>query len=93
MCRSRVLLDYFDEKTNQKCGICDICVAINSKTENFKKHLREELLNRLADKPIFISTFVSQYSKLKELVIIDEIKQLLEENILIKEGDKITLNE
>ncbi len=62
-------------------------------TIDFKKSIRKDLLKRVSLKPIFISTFVAQYSKLKELVIIDEIKQLLEENIVIKEGDKIKLNE
>ena len=93
VCRSILLLDYFNEKTNTSCGICDVCVTNKTNSTDFKNTIKEDLLRSLKVKPIYISTFVAKYSKLKEVAIIEEIKKLLEENILIKEGDKLKLNE
>ena len=93
VCRSILLLDYFNEKTNTSCGICDVCVSNKTNSTDFKNTIKEDLLRSLKVKPIYISTFVAKYSKLKEVAIIEEIKKLLEENILIKEGDKLKLNE
>ena len=93
VCRSILLLDYFNEKTDTSCGICDVCVSNKTNTDDFKDSIKEDLLRSLKIKPIYISTFVAKYSKLKEVAIIEEIKKLLQENILIKEGDKLKLNE
>jgi len=92
-CRSRILLDYFGEQQTEDCGICDLCISKNTGTNEFRNTIREELLNRLKENPIDISTFTAGYSKIKEPVILEEINELLLEEVLIKEGKILKLNE
>ena len=93
VCRSVVLLDYFDEKSSKDCGICDVCISKKTSSEDFRNTIRTKILNRLKTEPINLSSFITQYSKLKEMAILDEIKKLLEENIVHKEGNKLKLND
>jgi ATP-dependent DNA helicase RecQ len=88
-----MLLDYFGEQQTEDCGICDLCISNNTGTNEFRKTIREELLNSLKKNPIDISTFVAGYSKIKEHVILEEINGLLLEETLIKEGKTLKLNE
>jgi len=92
-CRSRILLDYFGEQQTEDCGICDLCISKNTDTNEFRKTIREELLNRLKENPVDISTFIAGYSKIKEPVILEEINELLSEETLIKEGKTLKINE
>ena len=54
VCRSRMLLKYFDETTSDNCGICDVCVA-RKKTglsdEEFE-NIRKEIEGLLSDEGI-----------------------------------------
>lgn len=93
ICRSKVLLDYFGEKQNDDCGVCDVCIKQNSDNKNFRKTIREELLTNLKENPADISTFVSRYSKIKETVVFEEINYLLSEEIIVKDGEKLKIND
>ena len=92
-CRSKILLNYFGEQQTEDCGICDICISNTTNTNEFRKTIRNKLLNSLKENPIDISTFVAGYSKIKEGVIVEEINDLLSEEVLIKEGKMLKLNE
>lgn len=92
-CRSKVLLDYFGEKDSNDCGICDICISNQSNSEEFRKDIQKELLISLKENPIDISIFVSRYSKIKEHSILYIIKELIAEQIIIKEGKTLRINE
>ena len=93
VCRSVVLLDYFDEKSSKDCGICDVCISNKTSSDDFRNTIRAEILKRLKVNTLNMTSFIGQYSKLKEAVILDEIKKLLEENTVLKEGNKLKLND
>ncbi len=43
ICRSKLLLDYFDEKTATNCGICDVCLSSKSSVSDYKS-IAEKIL-------------------------------------------------
>ena len=92
-CRSKVLLDYFGQKDSNDCGICDICISNQSNSEKFRKIIQKELLICLKENPIDMSIFVSRYSKIKQHSILSIIKELIAEQIIIKEGKTLRIND
>ena len=93
ICRSKVLLDYFGEKQSEDCNICDICISKKADSKSFRKDIRNKLLQSVQKNPIDISTFIARYSKIKEQVILDEINNLISEELLLKTGKILKLNE
>ena len=92
-CRSQVLLNYFDEKDSIACGICDICLSNEFDKPEFKKQLRNELLESLKENSVHIPTFVKKFNKIKLKMIINEINLLVESNILVKNGEILRRND
>lgn len=92
-CRSKLLLDYFDEKQNQDCGVCDVCIKIQIDGSDFKLNVKNKLFSILKHNSVDIFTFVNRYSKLKEAAVLDIIEELIKENIIIKEGKTLRFNE
>ena len=81
------------KKSSKDCGICDVCISNKTSSDDFRNTIRAEILKRLKVNTLNMTSFIEQYSKLKEAVILDEIKKLLEENTVLKEGNKLKLND
>jgi ATP-dependent DNA helicase RecQ len=82
VCRSIQLISYFDEKTNIKCGICDICIG-NKKVN--KKQLSSEILALLKKQKQLSSKEISRLLNVFEKDVLRHLQILLSE-------DKITIN-
>lgn len=96
-CRSKLLLEYFNEKGSKNCGCCDICLGKHK--SNLKNYEYEEIKNSI------IQNFVSQSSiRLNELIdittpfyndsekIMEVVRFMIETNQLLYEEDQIFLN-
>ncbi|WP_299669067.1 ATP-dependent DNA helicase RecQ [uncultured Polaribacter sp.] len=79
ICRSIQLLAYFDEKTQKKCGICDVCIA-NKKKD--KKDLSLNILALLKEKEPLSSKEISNRLNAFEKDILIHLQRLLSEDTL-----------
>ena len=77
VCRSIQILDYFDEISTKKCGICDVCL---SKKRIKKKDISSEILSILEQKNELTSQEINQYLKADEKDILINLRQLLSDN-------------
>jgi ATP-dependent DNA helicase RecQ len=90
ICRSIQVLDYFDEKTTHKCGICDVCLSEKKKT---KTTISSEILQLLENGKNLSSQEISQTLETNEQDILIHLRYLLSENkILINHQNKFHLN-
>lgn len=81
-CRSIQILDYFDEKSTKKCGICDVCLS--EKKKNLK-NISSQIISLLAEKTSLTSQEINQHLKANEKDILIHLQSLLSK-------DKIQIN-
>ncbi len=82
-CKSRLLLDYFDEKESTDCGICSYCINKNKESKS-TTHLAQAVMELLAD-GIYTSREIEQKLELTPQETVYAIQVLLE-------NEKITIN-
>ena len=84
VCRSKLLLDYFDEKLTQNCGICDICLSSNNSLGTLSG-LSNQILDLLEKNKQLSSKEIASQLNIPSSTLLKTLQNLLN-------TDKINLN-
>ena len=93
-CKHQILLDYFDEKLEEKCNICDNCVRINKdkmKVDSFKKY-SQKIIKILEKKESSFAEIDQQINLENKEILKNIINYLFDNDFINKFGDKYILN-
>lgn len=89
-CKSKLILNYFDEQTNENCGICSYCISENYK-EVGSEDLRHQILNLLKIKALNSREIQTNTNKSSNAIIF-ALQSLLESGkIIITPNNRYTL--
>ena len=89
-CRSIQLLNYFDEHTAAKCGVCDVCLA-EKRAENevqMNDEIEFEIFSLLQHQPLSLDDLVTGIKNGVENERIDAIRELLDAGKIKTDGKK-----
>ncbi|MFV8374031.1 RecQ family ATP-dependent DNA helicase [Flavobacterium sp. LB1P71] len=90
VCKSKLILDYFGEKTNVDCGICSYCITKKNRKVDVTS-LSKEIINLLQAEDLN-SRDIQNRTKNSPDDVIFVLQHLLENNtILVKPNNKYTL--
>ncbi len=59
VCRSLQLLKYFDEKSNDKCGVCDVCISEKKAKNRVEQSITKLILKAVADKELTLEQLIA----------------------------------
>lgn len=79
VCKSRLLLEYFDEDNVKDCGICDVC---QKNTPEDLEALQKSVFETLRTQPMTARSLVSQFNS-KERSIFIVLRRLLDQGVLV----------
>jgi len=84
ICRSKLLLSYFDETEFENCGTCDVCLTAKKKALTNDTYLKIESLieEKLKDTPLKLKKLVTSISNHKEEDTLKVIKWKLDSSEL-----------
>ncbi len=94
ICRSKMLLEYFDEKDAAECGTCDVCLErakTTTSSDDFERY-KNKIQNLLKKEKLTIEELVESFSPKHQNRILKVVEYLLEEQKLKKEDDKLMWN-
>ena len=91
ICKNRLILDYFGEKTATDCGICSYCIGKKKKVKNTFS-LASTILSLLQTEDLS-SREIQEKTQTDSETVIELLLQLLEqEQIVIKANNKYTIH-
>jgi ATP-dependent DNA helicase RecQ len=80
-CKSKLLLDYFGEKTSKDCGICTFCLSKKSAKKSDAKNITHQIIEQLEHQPMNSRQLLEQLD-VSEKELIETLKLLVENHIL-----------
>ena len=95
ICRSRLLLSYFDETDFKDCEICDVCIEKNKKDLSSKKHeeISRVIIELLLAKDYSVRDLVNSIMGYEEKEVISVVQWLLDnEKIQNSKFHKLSMN-
>jgi ATP-dependent DNA helicase RecQ len=93
-CRSQMLLNYFDERNADKCGVCDVCLEEKRQTSAAEifDDITNELIGLLSTSSHDIATLVTTATIGTEKERIDTVRQLLDAGKIKFAGEKLVIS-
>ena len=85
-CRSVQLLRYFNEKTKQVCGRCDVCLKKNSNIVDYQT-IESRLMSVVCESPQPMGEVMAQCKDFDESKVLDSIRFLMDNGVLQMEKD------
>ena len=82
LCRSRILLKYFEEWDSEDCGICDICLNKKQIQSNDRAKMEAEIVQQLKKESLRIEDLVARLPAYPQIEITNYCRILLDKHIL-----------
>lgn len=87
VCRSRLLLSYFNETEYQDCGYCDVCVERNKGSAD-KEPVREKIILALKQRAFTLDELAKALPKYPHKVLMDALNAMIEDNTVSIDKNK-----
>jgi ATP-dependent DNA helicase RecQ len=83
-CRMQVIQNYFDEQTEDTCGICDVCIE-KRKKDNLRafEKLRERVLIVMNENVMSVEQLEKEIEPGDRELFVDVVRELVDEGVLV----------
>jgi ATP-dependent DNA helicase RecQ len=89
-CRSRMLLEYFDEKNAKKCGKCDVCTGRHeAPTTSERTEISNQLKIILQENPQTSRQLIGQFPSNKTNKIVKVLDFLIDNEYIVKKENNL----
>ncbi|MEQ8337803.1 MAG: ATP-dependent DNA helicase RecQ [Cyclobacteriaceae bacterium] len=87
-CRTQIIQEYFDEQTDQECGVCDVCLEKRKKTTTIGE---KEIMSVLSRGEHSVQQLKKTFPNVGEEQIIQVLRMLMDEGLVIENHSRFGL--